>query len=142
MDITVHIPGIERLAAALESLATKPAPQIQPAVQAPVNPQPLPPAQTAPLPAQPLPQTQYAPPAQAYTAPITPPLPAPLPTKQMTFTIDHIVAAASSLADISEAHRKQVLDLMARYGVAGLYDLPQEAYPPFITELRGLGAKI
>ena len=57
-----------------------------------------------------------------------------------TYEQDQLARAASALMDAGK--QKQLIDLLARFGVQGLTQLPKERYGEFATALRGLGARI
>lgn len=136
---------------------TKPAAEPAPAASAAVTPAAPDRAQQAPtVPAQaPLMPTQ-APtvpaqaPAQTPAAPVTPQAPvhtpaapaqAPqVPTSQKAYTLDELSAAAATLMDAGK--QPELLALLQKYGVKGMFELPKEAYGAFATDLRGLGARI
>lgn len=97
----------------------------------PVGAAPAPMAPAAPVaPAVPIaPAVQQAPSA-----------PAAVPTNTKTYTRDELAAAAIPLMDAGG--QQALVDLLRRFGVATLPDLPQEQYGAFATALRAMGAKI
>lgn len=69
----------------------------------------------------------------------------PQPTAPVThnapaYTLDELATAAAPLMDAGKLDQLQ--DLIARFGVPSLMDLPQEQYGAFATALRELGANI
>ena len=94
-----------------------PVPAVQPMpVAAPVQPTPV----VTPVPA------------------VTPPQ--PVPTAAPTYTLDDLARAAMTLMDAGR--QVELQQLLARFGVEALPQLPQAHYGAFATELRGLGAQI
>lgn len=155
--------AINNLAAALAGKALKPvvkegapvgsAPVAQPTIGAiPVNPTVAPvasPAQTtgAPLSATPV---QTATPI-APTVPVAVPAPAvtpvanavptgAVPTATPQYTIDMLATAGSSLIDAGKMD--QLLQVLAKHGVASLTNIKPENYGAVATDLRALGAAI
>lgn len=73
--------------------------------------------------------------------PLTPTEPATqIPTTQPTYSLDELSVAAAALMDAGK--QPDLLGLLQKYNVKGMFELPQEAYGAFATDLRGLGAKI
>ena len=98
------------------------------------------PAQTAPV-------TPTAPVASAVpVAPVAqqassvPPVTLAVPTSAKIYTLDELAAAAIPLMDAGG--QQALVELLQRFGVATLPDLPQEQYGAFATALRAMGAKI
>lgn len=164
MEITIRMNADEMLDAAarglLEGLArcgkkeqTEPvAEQVQPDIAPAQMPQPIPtqapqPVQmqepvTQPVPTQPA-QSQCAPqtaaPVEAPAAPVQD-IPAAVPTQQVTYTMEDLALAATQLVD--EGRLEQIQELLAKFGVQALTQLPKEQYGAFAAELRNMGAKI
>lgn len=67
----------------------------------------------------------------------------PLPTKTAEYTADDLqrIAAAWVAKDI-ENNRKTMKDLLGKFGVKAITDLPQESYGAFVQELKNLGVDI
>lgn len=63
-----------------------------------------------------------------------------IPTTQPTYSLDELSVAAAALMDAGK--QPDLLGLLQKYSVKGLFELPQEMYGAFATDLRGLGAKI
>ncbi|MGL5434968.1 MAG: hypothetical protein ACRDBO_06135 [Lachnospiraceae bacterium] len=72
-------------------------------------------------------------------APVTPP-PAAVPTTAVTYTLDDLARAAMSLMD--SGRQNDLQQMLARFGVQSLPELPQAQYGAFATELRTMGAQI
>jgi len=126
-------PAPETRAAAL---APKPAPS-----PAAVPPQPaVPPSQfTPPQPAAPVAVPVAPPAAPTPTAPAVPPQPV-VPTSAPQYTYDMLFNAAAAL--MGQNKGPQLQQLLAKYGIQRLPDLPPEQYGAYATDLRALGAKL
>ena len=74
--------------------------------------------------------------------PVTPPVSTAVPTSAKEYTADELAQAAIPLLDAGIGGQKALMDLLARFGVQGIPQLPREQYGAFATALRGLGAKI
>lgn len=109
----------------------------------------------APVPAASAVQTAQVAPAvaptaqvpQAPSAPVTPPPAAvpvpqavPVQTAQVTYSMDDLATAASTLLD--SGRMAELQNLLRSFGVESLPALPQEQYGAFATALRGMGARI
>lgn len=138
------------LANALQALATalagrqagKPScPAPEPRAAAPA-PKPVPtPAAVPPQPAQFTPPQPAAPVA----APAAPPMPAAppqpvVPTSAPQYTYDMLFNAAAAL--MGQNKGPQLQQLLMKYGIQRLPDLPPEQYGAYATDLRALGAKL
>ena len=92
------------------------------------------------------PQTAMAPSGIAETVPVAATEPvqqeiqASVPTEQVTYSQEDLALAATQLVDCGK--QQVVVDLLARFGVAALTQLPQEQYGAFATALKGMGAKL
>jgi hypothetical protein len=102
----------------------------------------IPPRQAMPV-QQPYPQQPpvYSVPQQTPPLPQLPPLQTGAPTTSAPgFTYDDLACAASALADAGK--RQEVCNLIAKFGVQALTQLPKEQYGAFATALRQMGAQI
>ena len=81
----------------------------------------------APTPAQPSAPTTAAPTASAVRA-------------EDTYTIDALSRAGAALVDAGMM--PQLLDLLTKYGVRAVVQLPKEQYGAFADELKALGAQL
>ncbi len=94
-----------------------------------------PPAPTVPTPA-PIPvATPVMPPA----APAAPPQPI-MPTSAPQYTYEMLFNAAAAL--MGQNKGPQLQQLLVKYGIQRLPDLPPEQYGAYATDLRALGAKL
>lgn len=99
------------------------------------------PTPTAPAPAQapapsPAPAQNPAPaPDETQKPAATVPLAAP-----PQYTTDQIMTAGAALMDAGKA--KELMDLLAKYGVQSVMALKKEQLGSFATDLRALGAKL
>lgn len=69
-----------------------------------------------------------------------PPVDVTVPTSTTTYTVDQLAVAATTLVDSGKLAELQ--QLLSRFNVQALTQLPQDKYGEFATELRGLGGKI
>ena len=99
-------------------------PATEPSVQAP---------QQAPVPPVVPVQTQAAPPVQQAPA-------AAVPTSATTYSMDDLARAGMAL--MNSGHQAELQQLLVKFGVNSLPELPVEQYGAFATALRGLGAQI
>lgn len=84
----------------------------------------------------------------APTAPATPqvsianitPAPAAVPTAAPQYTLDMLASAGSALIDAGKID--QLMQLLGKFGVASLTELPPESYGALACELRALGATL
>ena len=81
----------------------------------------------APTPAQPTAPTTAAPTASAVRA-------------EDTYTLDALSRAGAALVDAGMM--PQLLDLLTKYGVRAVVQLPKEQYGAFADELKALGAQL
>lgn len=81
----------------------------------------------APTPAQPTAPTTAAPTASAVRA-------------EETYTLDALSRAGAALVDAGMM--PQLLDLLTKYGVRAVVQLPKEQYGAFADELKALGAQL
>lgn len=159
--------AINNLAAALNGNTEMPtpkeaapvasAPAAQPATPtAPVNPTPAPVAPmttpastpnvapaTMPTTANPTMPVAGAPLSATPAQPVTPAAntaPANVPTAAPQYTLDMIATAGSALIDAGKMD--QLMQLLAKFGVASLTELAPDNYGAVATELRTLGAAI
>lgn len=68
------------------------------------------------------------------------PAPTPVPTTQVSYDINQLAVAATGLMDAGK--QQDLMNLLAKFGVQALTQLPKEQYGAFATELRALGANI
>lgn len=133
------------LAAAMEETAPEP-------VQTPAPVAAVPAAPTAPV-VEPTTEP-VADPTAVPTAPVaptepvnvapTPVTPAPVtpvaPTAAATYTTDALAKAAVALVDAGR--QAELIQVMSKYGVVALPDLPADQYAAFAADLRALGVAI
>lgn len=102
---------------------------------------PIPAAMTAPA-AQPVaPAVPVSAPVPAPTTPAAPVAAAPIaPTSAPQYTFDMLFNATAQL--MSQNKGAQLQQLLAKYGVQRLPDLPRVQYGAFATDLRALGVRI
>lgn len=76
------------------------------------------------------------------TSPVQPTsqMPAQVPTTERTYTAEELQVAAVTLVD--KGMMAQLQELLNRFGVNALPELPKEQYGAFATALRGMGAQI
>lgn len=134
--------ALQALAAAIAGRQTEklscPAPEPRAATPVPV---PVP-----TVPQHPAVPVSAAPPAPAATAPVAAPVmppaaPAPVvPTSAPQYTYEMLFNAAAAL--MGQNKGPQLQQLLAKYGIQRLPDLPPEQYGAYATDLRALGAKL
>lgn len=145
MEITIHVPGLEKLADALMAMAHPNASQpilseekttnaakvsfvevptsnMQAAAPTPMQPE-------APIPMDPA------------TVPTQQPIPT-VPTTQTTYKMDDLSVAAIRLIESGKLSMEELQQIMAGFGVASLPELPEAQYGTFATILRQKGANI
>lgn len=83
-------------------------------------------------------QVQQTMPFQAPPAPA--PVPAPVPTTTTAYSLDDLARAAMTLMDAGR--QADLQQMLSRFGVTSLPELPPAQYGSFATELRGMGAQI
>ncbi len=121
-----------------KSSAPVPAPKPVPAPAVPVSV--APPAPTVPTPAPiPVAAPVAAPAAPAAPVPAVPPQPV-VPTSAPQYTYEMLFNAAAAL--MGQNKGPQLQQLLAKYGIQRLPDLPPEQYGAYATDLRALGAKL
>lgn len=151
IEITIHVPGLEKLADALLALApngissgeitphkttvSKGAVTVPnvPAATTPTPAPPVTPTQAAPTPAPVPPVTQKAP-IQAQTPVV--------PTTQTAYKMDDLSVAAIRLIESGKLSMEELQQIMAGFGVASLPELPETQYGTFASILRQKGANI
>jgi hypothetical protein len=165
LEITVNIPGLEGLVAALQGLAVKQgdaifdlhqqfgeavqlqqpynAPPIQQMAPPPTYqaPQQMTPPVTVPV-AQPDPMgppTVYVQMDQPNQQPVQAP-PVGVPTTDVNYTNEQLAVAMTSLVDAGKMDA--VRALLNRFNAPSLMQLPKEMYGAFANELRQMGAKL
>lgn len=112
-------------------------------VPEPKSSAPVPAPKPVPAPAVPV---SVAPPAPAPTVPTPAPIPvaAPpqpvVPTSAPQYTYEMLFNAAAAL--MGQNKGPQLQQLLVKYGIQRLPDLPPEQYGAYATDLRALGAKL
>lgn len=139
--------ALQALAAAIAGRQTEklscPAPEPRAAAPVPV------PVPTAPQ--QPAAPVSAAPPVPAAPAPVAAPVAPPaapvpvaaapiVPTCAPQYTYDMLFNAAAAL--MGQNKGPQLQQLLTKYGIQRLPDLPPEQYGAYATDLRALGAKL
>lgn len=133
--VTVDFPGLpEALTALADALGKRTGTDEVKEVEAAAAANPTAPAQAAsttvtaaPTPAQPTAPTTAAPTASAVRA-------------EETYTLDALSRAGAALVDAGMM--PQLLDLLTKYGVRAVVQLPKEQYGAFADELKALGAQL
>lgn len=134
IKVTVDFPGLpEALTALADALGKRAETDEVKEVEAAAAANPTAPAQAAsttvtaaPTPAQPTAPTTAAPTASAVRA--------------ETYTLDALSRAGAALVDAGMM--PQLLDLLTKYGVRAVVQLPKEQYGAFADELKALGAQL
>lgn len=135
IKVTVDFPGLpEALTALADALGKRAGTDEVKEVEAAAAANPTAPAQAAsttvtaaPTPAQPTAPTTAAPTASAVRA-------------EDTYTLDALSRAGAALVDAGMM--PQLLDLLTKYGVRAVVQLPKEQYGAFADELKALGAQL
>jgi hypothetical protein len=135
IKVTVDFPGLpEALTALADALGKRAETDEVKEVEAAAAANPTAPAQAAsttvtaaPTPAQPTAPTTAAPTASAVRA-------------EDTYTLDALSRAGAALVDAGMM--PQLLDLLTKYGVRAVVQLPKEQYGAFADELKALGAQL
>lgn len=135
IKVTVDFPGLpEALTALADALGKRAETDEVKEVEAAAAANPTAPAQAAsttvtaaPTPAQPTAPTTAAPTASAVRA-------------EETYTLDALSRAGAALVDAGMM--PQLLDLLTKYGVRAVVQLPKEQYSAFAGELKALGAQL
>ena len=143
MEITINVPGLEKLADAVSSLALGKASATTNTVSgmstgtATVAPSPIPGATTQPV----------MPTASVPVVPANPIMPStPVPTQVPTsavpqeYTQDQIAVAMTGLSD--QGRSADLINILAQFGVSSLVQVPKERYPELVLRLREAGAAI
>lgn len=151
MELTINVPGLVELAAAISSLAGTPkqkdiqaAPEVSAARAQSVAPVSVVPTAASTIPTAPM----TSPVAQTPAAPVQPAAPmAPAATQAPTvpvaarnYTADELARAAMMLMDAGK--QTELVQLLQSFGVDSLPALAPEQYGAFATALRGMGAQI
>lgn len=115
-------------------------PASQPSASVPVQTQPMDAAAQQAMSAA-VPVTPTAVPTQVAPAEPAPQAEAAVPTAVPSYTQEQLALAASQ---VMEAKKDQmvIVNLLGKFGVQALTQLPKEQYGAFATELRNLGAKL
>lgn len=135
IKVTVDFPGLpEALTALADALGKRAETEDVTEVEAAAAANPTAPAQAAsttvtaaPTPAQPTAPTTAAQTASAVRA-------------EETYTLDALSRAGAALVDAGMM--PQLLDLLTKYGVRAVVQLPKEQYSAFAGELKALGAQL
>lgn len=150
MELTINVPGLVELAAAISSLAgakqkeALAAPEVSAA-----RAQSVAPVSAVPTAAPTIPTAlMTSPVAQTLAAPVQPAAPmAPAATQAPTipvaarnYTADELARAAMMLMDTGK--QTELVQLLQSFGVDSLPALAPEQYGAFATALRGMGAQI
>lgn len=149
LEITVNIPGLEGLVAALQGLAMKQgeaifeAPQqVGEAIQQqPIQAPPI--QQVAPSQTYQAPQQMAPPVTVPVDQPVQQPIQAPptgIPTSDVNYTYEQLAVAMSSLVDAGKMDA--IRALLNRFNIPSLMQLPKEQYGALANELRQMGAKL
>ena len=142
LEVTIHVPGLEALAAAIASFAGEKDKllSVKNAVVSQVAPI------SVPTPAQASQTTPVGIPVASQTPPVgvagTAPAPASVAvlTASHAYTADELARAAMTLMDAGK--QMDLIQLLASFGVNSIPALPPEQMGAFATALRGLGAQI
>lgn len=140
LEITIHVTGLEKLADALMSLSGMKNPAAGPAAGVGTG-IPVSASQTVhgqPGPAAPASVPVIPPPMLG--APM--PMPGPVPTTAVPqeYTQDQIAVAMTGLSD--QGKSADLVNILARFGVSSLVQVPKERYPELVLVLREAGAVI
>lgn len=84
----------------------------------------------------------YTAPVAPYTAPDLPWEPDPTPTAAPTFTVEQVAKAGANLLTSKPDLMGPLQELLSRYGVGSVKELPADKLGEFAAELRKMGAKI
>ena len=134
IKMTIEIPGLPEALSALASAIGKQPDADAPKAAPAANPTaPVQPVQTAPTTATaaPIPAAADAPATAAPTAPAAP---------AESYTLDALSRAGAALIDAGKM--PQLLDLLDKYKVQAVTQLPKDAYSAFGAELKALGAQL
>lgn len=129
LEIRLSITGLECLAQSIEKLAAVRAAQVGVPQQAQTMQQTVTQQQPQQTATQQTVQT-----AQAGAPQQT------VQTTQAAYTLDDLARAAMALMDAGR--QPELQQLLGKFGVESLPQLPKEHYGAFATELRGMGAQI
>lgn len=152
MEITINVPGLEKLADAIFALAgikggvSQPAPQqAQPQFQPVPQPQPIPMQGQMQVPTaapgfQPMQGMVPMQPPQAQANIQTPGMQVPTTAVTQGYTQDQLAVAAAGL--VSQGKQMRLVEILRGFGVNTLVELPKERYGEFATTLRAEGAVI
>jgi hypothetical protein len=72
------------------------------------------------------------------SVPFTPP--SAVPTTELSYTLEQLSVAATPICDAGR--RQDIVNLLNKFGVSALTQLPKELYGTFATELRAIGGKL
>ena len=140
IEITIYVPGLEKLADAINSLALGKASITTNTVSgistgaAPVTPSPIPGATIQPSASVPVvPTNPTIPTAQVPTQ-------VPTSVVPQEYTQDQIAVAMTGLSD--QGRSADLINILAQFGVSSLVQVPKERYPELVLRLREAGAAI
>ncbi len=141
LEVTIHVTGLEKLADAIMSLSGMKNPAAAPASGMGTG-VPVSPTQTAPVqpgPVQTVPAVPVTPSAMS-GAPMQIPGPIPTTAVPQEYTQDQIAVAMTGLSD--QGRSAELVNILARFGVSSLVQVPKERYPELVLVLREAGAAI
>ncbi len=145
LEITIHVTGLEKLAEALMGLsgmnhqAAAPVPGAGMSASA-IPPQGVPVASGV-APAVPgMPTSAPVATQPMAGAPMQMPGPVPTSTVPQEYTQDQIAVAMTGLSD--QGRGAELVNILARFGVSSLVQVPKERYPELVLILREAGAAI
>ena len=127
LEITIHVTGLEKLADAIISLSGERNLTTVPAAGMGMD---------IPIGAAQIPQT----PTPALMSGQTMLGAVPTSTVPQEYTQDQIAIAMTGLSD--QGKRADLINILARFGVASLVQVPKERYPELVLLLREAGAAI
>lgn len=130
MEISVHIPALDRLADALMHFGAQPP-------MPPVPATPVTPASPAAIPAQPVPVASPVP-VSAPVMPVPQPAAQTMPTAGAPqYSQDDLAKACATLVDTNRM--ADLTGILGQFGVQAITQLPEAQYGAFATKLRELG---
>ncbi|MCI8585544.1 MAG: hypothetical protein HFI92_06535 [Lachnospiraceae bacterium] len=138
LEITIHVTGLEKLAEALMGLSGMNHQAAAPVPGAGMSASAIPP-QGVPVASGVAPAV----PGMPTSAPVaTQPMPGPVPTSTVPqeYTQDQIAVAMTGLSD--QGRGAELVNILARFGVSSLVQVPKERYPELVLILREAGAAI
>ena len=145
LEITIHVTGLEKLADAIIGRSGMTHPAAVPAATAGLSAPTVPP-QGAPVTsgaAQAVPVAPTSAPVITQPmagAPMQMPGPVPISAVPQEYTQDQIAVAMTGLSD--QGRGAELVNILARFGVSSLVQVPKERYPELVLILREAGAAI